>query len=140
MPISTMTPRRSLAFDKLIELRPYTAAALSATTSSTPLSFRANAYDDFIVEVDIAAHTGYTATTALWTITIEVSATSGSGYVQVGRSILTDGTAKVHQISVSGQSAFQAIGAEPLFIRVTATKTGSPGNLTYGAFISDYCC
>lgn len=140
MPISTMTSRRSLAFDKLTELRPYTAAALSATTSATGLAFRANTHIDFVVEIDVAAHTAYTASTALWTITIEVSATLSSGYVQVGRSILTDGTAKVHQISVSGQSAFQALGAEPLFIRVTATKTGSPGTLTYGAFISDYCC
>lgn len=138
MPISTLTPRRSLEFDKLLEIRAYSAAALSATGSATGVAFRANAYDDLIVELDVAAHTGYSAGTAQWSIQVEVSATLGSGYVSVGNAVVPDGTAKRYQIGITGQQAFQAVGSEPLYIRVTATKTGSPGNLTYGAFVSDY--
>lgn len=139
MPISTMTARRSLEFDKLLELRARDAAAISATTSSTGVAFRANAYDDFMVEIITATHTGYAAGTAQWSIQIEVSASLSSGYQPVGRAVVPDGTAQRHQVAVSGQSALMALsGTEPLFIRVTATKTGSPGNLSYGAFVSDY--
>lgn len=138
MPISTLTPRRSLEFDTLLQLRARDAAALSATGSSTGLAFRANAYDDFMVEIITAAHTGYVAGTAQWSIQVEVSASLSSGYQAVGRAVVPDGTAQRTQIAVSGQSAFMVLGAEPLFIRVTATKTGSPGNLSYGAFVSDY--
>lgn len=137
MPASTIGDRRFIQYDNALELRARDAAALSATTSGTAIAFAARKQSDFEAVVDVAAHTGYTAGSALWTISIEVSDTSGGTYVSVGSIALT-GVAKRFQIPLSGQWIAQ-LKSDAAFIRVTATKTGSPGNLSYGAFLNYSC-
>lgn len=140
MPVSTIAPRRANFFDKSLELRNYSAAALAATASETTIALVAVAHLDFKAVVNAAAHSGYAAGTAQWTITIEASTASNGTFVTVGTVVL-DGTQKEYDIPLSGDWIEEkAPGA--LFIRATATKTGAPGNLTYGAYLSnppDYC-
>lgn len=132
---STIANRRTRgAYDKSLELRDYGAAALSATGSETGIQFYPRAQESFKVALSVAAHTGYSSGSAEWTITVEVSDVVGGTYTQVGSSFTPDGNAAEHEIPLSG-ALVESIDADADFIQVTATKTGSPGNLTYGAWI-----
>lgn len=127
--------RRRGTYDKETELRAYTATAISATTSSTGVSFPVRKTADYKVCYSIAAYTGYVSTTAEWNITVEVSDVVGGSYTQVGTTIKPVGTALEGEIPLTGDYV-TGIDADSAFIRVTATKTGSPGNLTYGAWLA----
>lgn len=129
--------RRAVEFDKELELRAYSASALSATGSGTAIALKAVAYDDFACRINSAAYTSFAAGTAQWDVAVQASTTSGGTYKTIG-SVTLDGTQKEYEIALSGVM-IEAIVAGAEYIRVTATKTGSPGNLTYGAYLS-LCC
>jgi hypothetical protein len=129
--------RRFVQFDKALQLRSNTAAAVAATTSETAIALAATKEGSFEAVIDVAAHTGYAAGTAQWTISVEVSDTLGGTYVSVGSFVVT-GVAKRIQLPMSGQYC-QQLKADAAYVRVTATKTGSPGNLSYGAFLNYTC-
>lgn len=136
---STIADRRNRGpVDSNLVLRAYTAAALSATGSSTGVEFNPKANMAFKVAFSIAAYSGYSAGTALWAITVEVSDAIGGTYTQVGKTVSPVGTALETEIILSGVEG--AAIANAAFIRVTATKTGSPGNLTYGAWLVPVIC
>lgn len=125
---------RTYPYDKLLELRDLDATAISATASETALEFNPIDHCAYKVIVIAEAYTGYVSTSAEWNITVEVSDTSGGSYTQVGTTIAPVGDAGRFVLPLSGDYV-QEKDADATVIRVTATKTGSPGNLTYGAFI-----
>jgi hypothetical protein len=135
MPRSTIGNRRSAMFDKALELRDYNAAAaVSATTAETAIAFDGTKFMDFKAVVNVAAHTGFVATSAQWEIVIEVSATSSGTYTKVG-SAIPSGTAANLDIPLSGQW-IEDLLSTAAYIRARAVKTGSPGNLTYGVHLT----
>lgn len=119
-----------------MQLRDYAAAALSATTSSTGILFQPRKIEAFKVCISQAAYTGYTAGTAEWVITIEVSATVGGTYTVIGTlpAAVFAGAAGETEIVFGGDEVADRLSTAEA-IRVTATKTGSAGNLTMGAWI-----
>lgn len=133
MPRSTIANRRESQFDKALELRNFSAAAVSATTSETGVPFRARAYSKLRALIDVAAHTGYSAGTAQWTITVEAATSLGGSYTAVG-SFIPNGTQQQYRLPLTG-GQIESIVAGTTHLRVTATKTGAPGNLTYGVFL-----
>lgn len=134
MPVSTIANRSHRQFDKALELRAYDAAALSATTAGTAIALPASKYDAFKVVVDVAAYTSYAAGTAEWAIAVQVATTSGGTYSTL-ISVVPIGVVRSYDIPLSGEFADQVLSGAA-WIRVNATKTGSPGNLTYGAYIA----
>lgn len=134
MPRSTIANRRAIHFDANLELRDFDAAAISASTAETAIAYPVTKLMGYKCVVDVAAYTGYVATTAQWVITVEACATSGGTYKTVGTFTPT-GVAIRADVPLSGEWV-DDIEADAAYIRVKATKTGSPGNLTYGAFLS----
>lgn len=132
---STIAARNGAIFDVLLELYDYDTAAISATTNGSAVAFVADKYLNYRAVIDSAAYTGFAAGTAQWTIAIAVATTSGGTYTTV-QDIVLPGTAGRFEIGLSAQAAAQA-NSDPNFIRVTATKTGSPGNLSFGCFLTE---
>lgn len=132
---STIKDRRQRGpVDAALVLRDYSATAVSSTTSETGIAFYPRAHDTFKVAVTHAAVSSYVATSAEWTITVGVSDVVGGTYTQIGKSLVLTGTASEYEIPLSGAEA-AVVDSDCVFIRVTATKTGLPGTLTYGAWI-----
>ena len=137
---STIADRRQRGpVDSNLVLRSYGAAALSATGSSTGVEFDSKAVLGYKVCLSTAAYTSYTASSAEWSIRVEVSDTLGGTYTPVGRAVVPPGTALETEILISPVDATTA-NSDPNFVRVTATRTGTPGNLTYGAWIVPIYC
>ena len=135
MPRSTIARRDAGVFDKATELRNQSNAALAATTSETGVAIpEAKTALSFRCEVRVLAHTGYTAGTNQWSIAIEASDVLGSGYVPI-KTIVPNGSMQTYVFDVRGYELDQ-LKPNAAFYRATATKTGAPGNLTYGAFFT----
>lgn len=137
MPRSTIANRRAIWLDANTQLRDYTSSAISATTAETAIALAATKLEDFKAVVDVAAYTSYSSGTAEWLIEIQVSATSGGTYTTVG-SFTPVGTANRFDVPLSGEWIEDKLSTAA-YIRVKATKTGSPGNLTYGAILTPCC-
>jgi hypothetical protein len=120
-------------YDKNLEIRDYAATALSATTSSTPIELPLNKTKSYKICFSIAAHTDYEADTKTWTLTFEVCDTVAGSYATVA-TVAPVGTALEGEIPLT-DAQVQAIKAGASFIRVTATKLSTPGDLTFGAWI-----
>jgi hypothetical protein len=135
MPRSTIANRVGKAFDKSLELYDIATAAISATTNGTPLLIDATKLLEYGLAVNPVAYTGYAAGTAQWSISIAASTTVGGTYNTVG-TIVLDGTATQRFIALSGVMV-GGVTPAAMYLRVTATKTGSPGNLQFGAFLID---
>jgi hypothetical protein len=134
MPRSTIANRRARPFDKDLQLRDYAAAAISATTAGTAIEFAVTKMMNYTCQVTVAAYTGYTAGTATWEIAIEASTAQGGTYVEVGKCSPV-GVNASFDIPLSG-AWIQDKVADAQWVRVRAIKTGSPGNLTYGAYLT----
>jgi len=139
MAISTIADRQGSHYDDLTVIRPISSAALSATTSETGVSVAITKFEDFSLVLQVQAISAFVAGTAFWTLTAEVSTTLGGTYVPVGSIDLTSGSADDYLIPLSGYTIGKVV-PNAAFIRVTATKTGSPGNLTYAAYLSPDVC
>lgn len=128
--------RRRGTYDAALELRDTAAAAISATTNGTAIQFPARKYDDFKVCFNIAAYSSYAAGTAEWVLTVEVSATSGGSYTTIGTvgAAIFAGAAGETEIVFGGDEVADKLSTAE-WIRVTATKTGSPGSLSFGSWI-----
>ena len=133
MPRSTIANRRAYFFDAATQLRDYEASAISATTTETAIAVSATKLREYKAVVDTAAYTSYSAGSAQWTITIEASS-DNSTYVSVG-SIVPTGAASRFDIPLSGEWIDDIVPGA-IYLRAKATKTGSPGNLTYGAWLN----
>lgn len=134
MPRSTIANRRTNAFDANISLRLITAAALSATTSTTGVfipELLKHLYFKAVINANAyASHDGSNN----WSIAVEASEQLSTGYVTVGTVPLT-GTLREFDLPLSGDWIEQRV-SNARFIRVTATRTGAPGNLTFGAYLT----
>ena len=138
MPYSTIGDRRISGFDKLLELRDYSAAALSATGAETGILVYPTELVVSRVVINVAAYTSYSAGTVYWTINLEASATLGSGYVAIG-SVIPTGVAGRFEIGFTGNQV-AALASGALYLRANAVKTSTAGNLTYGMFIAPVDC
>lgn len=126
------------AFDNLLLLRDYDAAAIAATTSETGIEFPVRKTNSYKVILSIDAYTGYSADTIFWTITVEISNLIGGTFYTVG-TFIPDGNAIETEIPLTGGWC-ATIDSDSEFIRVTATatddlETPSLGELSYGAWI-----
>jgi hypothetical protein len=140
MPISTIADRQASSYDALAVIRPITAAAISATTSETGLALPLPTFEDIALVLQVRPISSFVAGTATWTITLEVSANLGSGYVSVRNLTIPAAAADQYFLPVSG-ATFNKVVPGAAFARVTATKVGTPGNLTYAAYFSPAeCC
>lgn len=134
MSFSTIADRRRRGtFDGLLMLRNPNSAAISATTSETGIQLYPVKQERFKVVLAIDAYTGYSDGVAEWNITIEVSASLGSGYTTVA-TVSPVGTALETEVAFGGDQIADALSTAQ-YIRVTATKTGAAGNLDYAAWI-----
>ncbi|MBD1995161.1 hypothetical protein H6G00_00775 [Leptolyngbya sp. FACHB-541] len=130
---STIANRRSAQFDKELELRDYSKVALAASAPEAAIAFPATKQMTYRCIVNVGSHTGYVAGTAQWNIAVEASADNVS-FKPVG-SVATTGAIAGLEIALSGSSV-ESVVPNAAYIRVTATKVGAPGNLTYGAFLA----
>lgn len=106
---------------------------VTATTTEAALSeFNPLNNGNYRVVINHAAYTGYVAGTAQWTIAVEASS-DGTTYSTIA-SFVSDGTAGRKEFLLSPYEINQVVSGAK-FMRVRATKTGSPGNLTYAAYI-----
>jgi hypothetical protein len=124
--ISDLPLRPAYPADQETVIREKTATALSATEVPTAIAF-IQKYD-LLVVINAAAYSGYDAGTAQWTITVEASADNSTFVVL--RSFVLDGTAQRFDTAISQQEMLPYS-----YIRTKATKTGTPGTLSYGSFI-----
>ena len=135
MPTSTIANRRFQSFDKLTELRDNTLPAVAADQFELGVPLVAFAFDEFKCVVENDVYTGYAAGTVQWTATIEAATAMGGTYKAVGTAVMDGSKSSIAEIALSGQSIEQVVpGAK--FVRIRATKLGSAGALTYGAFLS----
>jgi hypothetical protein len=137
MPISTLGNRRSDTFDISLELRAYTAAAISATASTSAVDLIGAAMNEFKCAIIMGAFTSFVDTVNFWTFSVEVATTTT--FVEVARFAPKSGAAQQVDIPLAGYLIDDAVPTAAK-IRVTATKTGSPGALTYGAFLARDMC
>jgi hypothetical protein len=128
--------RRRGIVDNALTFRAITDAAISSTTSTTGIQFYPTKNEAFKVCFSHLAYTGYSAGSAEWTLTVEVSASLASGYVAVATldPATFAGTAAETEIVLGGDQVFDVLDTAT-YVRVTATKTGSPGNLTFAAWV-----
>ena len=131
---STIADRDFRQFDKALELRDGKAAAISATTSETAIAVPLRKSMDFKVVVYHSDITAVVAGTAEWVLNVEVASTQGGTYTSLGTITLT-ATGQTRE-RVFGRSHVKFVNATQEWVRITATKVGTPGNLTYGAFIT----
>jgi hypothetical protein len=135
MPFSTIADRQGSFYDALTVIRPISAAAISATTSETAIALPSPKFEDSYLCLQVQAFTGFVAGTATWSFALEVATTLAGTYVPVGSITLTAGTANDYLIPFSGYTIGKLV-PNAAFVRVTATKTGTPGNLTYAAYLT----
>ena len=134
MPISTIGDRRKNLLDKLLEIRDYAAAAISATASTTGLELNLTKQMGYEVVCGVAAYTGYDDGVAEWSLSVSVSADNSAWTVATAVKVL-DGTAQELRFALTG-AAVNDLVANAAYIRVDATKTGTPGTLSYGAYVT----
>jgi hypothetical protein len=135
MAFSTIADRQGSSYDALTVIRPITSAAISATTSETGIAIPVASFEDIYAVLQVRAISAFVAGTATWSFAVEVSTTLGGTYTPVGSITLTSGAANDYLIPLSGYTV-QKLVPNAGFVRVTATKTGTPGNLTYSAYLS----
>ncbi|SRR5579883_1349792 len=134
MPRSTLPNRRATQFDLNLQLRDQAATAVSATTAETAIAFPANKQLEFKAVINVTGYTGYVSPTAQWAVDVEFSADNVTFY-QVGNSLVLTGVLSQLEIALSG-GAVEAVIPNASYVRVKATKTGTPGDLSYGAFLA----
>jgi hypothetical protein len=135
-------PANTSQIDALTTLRAYDAAAISATTNGTPIEYPFTAEESVKVIINQAAYSSYSAGTAEWTLSLQVSNATAGTYVTIATILpaLAAGAASNGQeVFLSGEQINKAVSGAR-FLRIVATKTGSPGNLTFGSYVVPSDC
>lgn len=135
MPRSTIANRVGRIYDSLLSLYAATLPAISATTQAVGLPFPATKSIEYECVINPLAYTGFVTGVTSWSIAIQAATSLGGTYTTVA-SIELNGTAAQRIISLAG-IMIQSIVPEATHLRVVATKLGSPGNLQFGAFLTD---
>lgn len=136
MPFSTIGDRRKGGVvDGALQLRSDKVVAISATASEPAVQFPILKHTDCRVMISHAAITAVVPGTAEWRISIETSDTSGGTFTPV-ETISLGATGAIRSLLLdSGNLAIATPTAQ--WVRITATKVGTPGNLSYGAWITN---
>lgn len=129
-----MAIRNSPIVDKELILREHDEAPLSTTASTVPFNFDATNHRFFKVILPSSGYSGYVDSTAQWELDIEVSDSEGGTYLSVLSSVISAETGN-YEYAFSGNQINQIL-TDASWIRVTATKVGTPGDLSFGAFLS----
>ena len=135
MPYSTIADRQGTHYDEKLVIRPISSAPIAATTSETAIAFPVTKAEDAYLVLQVQALTGAIDATNNWTFTAEVSATLGGTYSPVGSLTLAKNKADDYLIPLNGYTIGKVV-PNAAFIRVTATKAGTAGALTYAAYVS----
>jgi len=135
MPYSTIADRMGTHYDAKLVIRPITSPAISATTAETAIAAPITKAEDAYLVLQVQAIAGAIDATNNWTFTAEVSATLGGTYVPVGSLTLTKNKADDYLIPLNGYTVGK-IAPGAAFVKVSATKAGTAGPLTYAAYIS----
>jgi len=130
----SITNRNSATFDKLLEIRDMSEAPLSATATTTPIEFAATEQTLYRLMLTSAGYTGFVLPTATWEVALEVSDAEGGAYIPFPSTIIPESAQKV-EIGLSGKQ-INALVPNANWVRLSFTKTGTPGNLTIGAFFA----
>ena len=117
-------------------LRSASEAALSATGSTTGIPNPVIEGMYFKVRINHSAITGVDGSN-YWTLTVEVSDVVGGTYTTVSKSLTLGATAATIDVPLFGPD-IERLDADADYIRITATKTGTPGNLTYNAVVNEF--
>jgi hypothetical protein len=114
---------------------------VSATTSETgiKMAIATGKVYDFRAVITNAPYTGYVAGTAEWTATIEASDAVAGTYKLVSGSVPLDGKGGQAQILLTGLNIARIV-PNASYLRVTATKIGTPGNAIYSAYLVPTRC
>lgn len=115
-------------------LRDYTLSPISATTTQTAIAIDLKTFESIKVCFSIGAYTSYSAGVNEWKIELQVSDQVNGTFTPVSGVITAKGEALETEILIGGDQALTA-NSSPNYLRVVATKTGSPGSLSYGAWI-----
>lgn len=122
-------------YDVALELRDINKPALSANAAENAIATfnptKTKEYKIIVVHGDVAS---YAAGTAEWQIVIEVSNASNGTFSPVA-TVPLKGVASAREVAFAGKMVNDILPTAE-WIRVRATKTGSPGNLVYGAFVT----
>jgi hypothetical protein len=120
-------------YDKALELRPFEEGEISATINEPGIQFMSG-NSDFKVVIFHNDTTGVVPTTAEWLISFQISDAMGGTYQSVKSMSLAAAGAEV-EMAISAKRCEQ-IFPGAMYARVSATKVGTPGNLTYAAAIA----
>jgi len=128
-------------FDKLYELRDYDAAAETTTATTTAVNVPGlSTFQNAKIVLDVAVNTVTVDGSNYWTIQAWASETASGTYVAVGKAVKPLTAAGRYVIPLSqdefrySQYATANLNAE--YIKITATETGTSGDLTYGAYLT----
>ena len=116
--------------DELARLRNFADAAITATTTGTPVELLPADDASCKAIIKYQAYTGYAAGTAEWVISIEAADNVAGPFAQVG-SIALDGGPSVREIAFTGAQVHSLV-PDATHLQVTATLVGGAGALTYG--------
>lgn len=110
--------------------------SVSATTASTPIAVATSHMYQIQVIVFGDAYTDYVAGTAEWRLDVEACQTLGGTYKVVGSTRLASSASGLNPAVLISPENVQAIVPGANFFRVNAVKVGTPGPLSYGAYLS----
>ena len=131
--IPTLTKTRAYPLDKETELRSKSSSAISASTSEDAISLDIPEQCTIRFVLVHEAISSVVTDTAEWVVALQIS-NDNSNFIGV-RTFTLGADAMTHESVISGTEMGQSV-ANANYIRVAATKTGTPGNLTYGAFLT----
>lgn len=132
---STIADRYASHYDALAVLREPGQAAISATAAETAIAIPITKLENCNCIVQYQALTGIDATNN-WSFVVSASATLAGTYVAISAAVTTpDGKPNDLAIPINGYTVAKQV-PNAAFVRVTATKTGTAGALTYCAYLS----
>ena len=135
MSVVGMARRRAHPYDVDLELRDRGAAALAATTAQDPIELIVGANDVFKVVVDYGAIGGTVDGSNNWTVNVQISDEVAGTYQTIATTGVLQAAAGQVELSVTGLKA-DYLESDAGYIRAQAVRVGTPGNLSYGAFIT----
>ena len=120
-------------FDKQLELRDGTAAAITSTTSETGINVDLTALTDYKVAINVTALDTADAD-EVYTLTIETDSLAAFTDAPVVQGTVVVATTGRHIVSLNRDNITK-LDANAAAIRVKATLAGTTPSITYGAFL-----
>lgn len=132
-----MANRRAVLFDKKLELRDGSNPEITADFTENPVEFPATKQDFFKAVAFTPGYAGYAVGTVQWEVVVEVSDQLAGTYIEVGRAVLKSDTQQADEVQIPLEGSYiENILPTANYVRVRTEATGSPGALSYGAYLS----